>query len=175
MGNRIKIREFDIDITLPPKALIEAFQPGSSKVETYQSKGEVGVKVINITEQGWIGIWARIVDEENLCIYAYGSSATFYSRNGRWFLDTLKQLAVDYKGNLLLVTREPDTGGGQTTIISQGEIIFGCFSKKLGSPYGFRSMWKSKYDPRKDVDKPIEVTIHDIAQSSEETIRIDPA
>lgn len=176
MGHRIKIKVFDADITLSVTDLANAFQgkPGC-KINAYSSKGETGISVICETEQGWIGIWAKIVNKDMLNIYARGSSASFYSRNGRWFLDTIEELALNHKGNLLLVAREPDTGGGRTTIIYQGEVIYGCFSKKLGSVMGHRSMWKSKYDPKLDIDEPINMTLHDVVKGTTESIRIEPA
>jgi hypothetical protein len=173
MGNRITIRECNVDITLSGDDIFRAFQ-GGTKIEPVPDHGKSTLRIMTETEQGWIGIWAERKDKNLYRIYAYGCSRSFYSRNGRWFLDTLEEIAVEHKGNLLLITREPDTGGGRTTIISQGEVIYGCFSRKLGSPFGFKTIWKSQYDPKKDVDKSIDVKVHDVAKDTEEMIRINP-
>lgn len=176
MGYRIKIKEFDADITLPVKDLVAAFACSKScKIESYSHKGNIGISVINKTEMGWVGIWAKQVEDGKVNIYARGSSSTFYSRNGRWFLDAIETLATLHKGNLLLITREPETGEGRQTIIVEGEMVCGCFSHKVGSPFGFKCIWRSQYDPRKDIDEPIDMKIHDVAEGTTETIRIEPA
>lgn len=147
MGNRISIKECNVDITLSGDAIFKAFSKGT-KIDPVRDRGRVdALRVYTETEQGWVGIWAERMDSSLYHIYNYGCSRTFYSRNGRWFLDTLIEVAMENKGNLLLITREPDTGGGSTNIVFQGELIFGCFSHKLGSPFGFSSIWKSQYDP----------------------------
>jgi len=173
MGNRISIRECNIDITLSGDELFRAFQRGAN-IDPDKDHGKVTLRIMTNTEQGWIGIWAERKASNLYHIYAYGCSRTFYSRNGRWFLDTLIEVAMQHRGNLLLITREPDTGGGSTTVISEGELILGCFSHKLGSPFGFKSIWKSQYDPKKDIDRAIDVTMHDIVKNTVEMITIHP-
>ena len=173
MGYRITIKHCDIDVTLPVKTLCETFKKCDIKI--VKDHGKKAIRVYTETEDGWIGVWADFNEEENCHLYAYGSSRSFYSRNGRWFLNTLEQLVVDYGGNLLLITKEPDTGGSKTTIIYEGDILYGCFSQKLGSPFGFRSVWKSQYDPIKDVDTPVNIKIYDIMKNTTETLRIDSA
>ena len=174
MGNRITIRECNVDITLSGDDIFKAFK-GGTKIEPVPDRGKSTLRIMTETEQGWVGVWAERKTSNLYRIYAYGCSRSFYSRNGRWFLDTLIEIAMEHKGNLLLITKEPDTGGGSTTIVSQGELIHGCFSRVLGSPFGFRSIWKSQYDPREDVGKPINITVHDLVKDTAEMITINPA
>jgi len=174
MGNRISIKECNVDITLSGDDLFRSFSK-DAEIEPIKDHGEDGLRIMTNTEQGWVGVWAKRESNNLYHIYNYGGSRTFHSRNGRAFLDTLIEVAMEQKGNLLLITREPDTGGGSTNIVFQGELLHGCFSHQLGSPFGFKTIWKSKYDPRKDIGTPLDVKVHDVVKGTMETVTINPA
>ena len=154
MGYRMILKEREVKISVPLEKLGEIFP--KHKTESYQwkmnkKKGELMIAAL--TEQGWIALWCRHDTGQNVEIFSLNASRSFYSRHGRWFVDKLIELAESYNGNLLLSIREPDSGGGSLTIIGQGEMVHGVFSHKLGSPQGFKSIWKSDYKPELDIEK----------------------
>jgi hypothetical protein len=156
MGYSIKIIKAKIKLKIKEKELFELFH---KKQPSGQIKGKYHISFE--TEQGGISVWYKktAVLADIATITGIGYTKTIYSRNGRWVLDTITNTVQNYKGNLLLITREPDTGGGSTTVIYQGELILGIFSEKLGSPYGYNSIWKDDYKKELDIDKPTKTTI----------------
>jgi len=142
MGYRISLKERDIKVIVPIKRLNELFPKHKTDSYEWKLSKKGSLMIAALTEQGWIAIWAKFKTGDNVEIYAMNGSRSFYSRHGYYFIEEIIKLVQDYKGNLNLSTREPDTGGGSITIIYQGEMIHGVFNRKIGTPHAYTSVWK---------------------------------